>query len=230
MSLPARERRAAILGGMRFPALRSHGSARVWMLPTGPLQENAVLVAGAQNEGFLFDPGDDAARLLALVQETGVTVRAILLTHAHFDHIGAVQPLREALRVPVALHPGDLGLYRAGAQSAARWNLPFIQPADPDQAIAQGQSFTAGDLRLTARELPGHAPGHVVFVAEGFAVVGDTLFAGGIGRTDLPGGNHPQLIAGIERELLSLPDDTALYPGHGGATTVGRERRTNPFL
>lgn len=221
---------AGILSGMRSPAPRSHGAARVWTLPTGPLQENAVLVAGAQNEGFLIDPGDDAARLLTLIRETGITVRAILLTHAHFDHIGAVQPVREALGVPVALHPGDLPLYRAGAQSAARWNLPFVQPADPDQEIAQGQAFTAGDLSLTARELPGHAPGHVVFVGAGFVVAGDTLFAGGIGRTDLPGGNHPQLIAGIERELLSLPDETAVYPGHGAATTVGRERRSNPFL
>jgi len=212
-----------------------HGAARVWMLPTGPLQENAVLVAGAAGEGFLFDPGDDAERVLALVRESGVTVRGILLTHAHFDHIGAVQPVREALGVPVHLHPADLPLYRLGAASAARWNLPFVQPQPPEHEIAQGQTFTAGDLTLTARELPGHAPGHVVFVgrsgeAPGFVVAGDTLFQGGIGRTDLPGGNHPQLIAGIERELLSLPDDTAVYPGHGRATTVGAERRTNPFL
>ena len=212
-----------------------HGAVRVWTLPTGPLQENAVLVAGAADEGFLFDPGDDAARVLALVRDAGVTVHGILLTHAHFDHIGAVQPVREALGVPVWLHPADLPLYRLGAASAARWNLPFIQPEAPEHGIAQGQTFTAGDLTLTARELPGHAPGHVVFVgqtgeAPGFVVAGDTLFQGGIGRTDLPGGNHPQLIAGLGRELLSLPDETAVYPGHGPETTVGAERRMNPFL
>lgn len=209
---------------------RQHGAARVWSLPTGPLQENAVLVAGAENEGFLFDPGDDAGRILALVQGAGVTVRGILLTHAHFDHIGAVQPVREALGVPAWLHPADQPLYRLGAASAARWNLPFIQPADPEHEITQGQTFTAGDLTLTARELPGHAPGHVVFVGDGFVVAGDTLFQGSIGRTDLPGGNHTQLLGGIARELLTLPDDTAVYPGHGPATTVGAERRTNPFL
>lgn len=209
---------------------RQHGAVRVWVLPTGPLQENAVLVAGEQGEGFLFDPGDEAERVLALVRDMGVTVRGILLTHAHFDHIGAVQPVREALGVPVYLHPADLPLYRMGAASAARWNLPFIQPEAPEQGITQGQTFTAGDLTLTARELPGHAPGHVVFVGDGFVVAGDTLFQGSIGRTDLPGGNHPQLIAGIQRELLGLPDDTAVYPGHGPATTVGAERRTNPFL
>lgn len=209
-----------------------HGSARVWTLSTGPLQENAVLVAGQQNEGFLFDPGDEADKVLAWVRSSGVTVRGILLTHAHFDHIGAVQPLREALKVPVYLHPADLPIYQMGAASAARWNLPFIQPEAPDHSIAQGQTFTAGDLTLTAREVPGHAPGHVVFVDQdsGFVVAGDTLFRGGIGRTDLPGGNHAQLLAGIAQELLTLPDATTVYPGHGPATTTGFERRTNPFL
>ncbi|CAM3801240.1 MBL fold metallo-hydrolase [Deinococcus frigens] len=212
-----------------------HGPVRVWSLPTGPLQENAVLVAGAQGEGFLFDPGDDADRILALVRVAGVTVRGILLTHAHFDHIGAVQPVREALRVPVYLHPADLPIYRMGAASAGRWNLPFIQPDAPDHEITQNQTFAAGDLTLTARELPGHAPGHVVFLAgtdsgDGMVVAGDTLFQGGIGRTDLPGGSHPELMAGITRELLTLPDATAVYSGHGGATTIGAERRGNPFL
>lgn len=230
---PRRKARPATLGGMLQPF--QHGPVRVWSLPTGPLQENAVLVAGARGEGFLFDPGDDAERVLALVRDSGVTVRGILLTHAHFDHIGAVQPVREALRVPVWLHPADLPLYRVGAASAARWNLPFIQPDAPDHEIAQDQTFTAGDLTLTARELPGHAPGHVVFLAgtdgeEGVVVAGDTLFQGSIGRTDLPGGSHPELIAGIARELLTLPDATAVYPGHGAATTVGAERRSNPFL
>lgn len=209
---------------------RTHGKARLWNLATGPLQENAILVAGAQNEGFLIDPGDDAENLLALVAATGVTVRGILLTHGHFDHIGAVDAVRAALGVPVFLHPADLPLYRMGAASAGRWNLPFVQPADPDQTITQGQTFTAGDLTLTARELPGHAPGHVVFLGDGFVIAGDTLFAGGIGRTDLPGGNHPQLLEGLQRELLGLPEDTYVYPGHGGFTTIGREKRANAFL
>ena len=209
----------------------AHGQSRVAFLSTGPLQENAVLVWDAGSmEGFLFDPGDEAGRLLAWIQALGVRVRAILLTHAHFDHIGAVQPLREVLKVPVYLHERDMPLYQAGAQSAERWNLPFVQPAAPDFLIVQDQVFTVGELRLTARELPGHAPGHVIFVGEGFSVVGDTLFRGGIGRTDLPGGSHPQLISGIEQELLTLPDNTALYPGHGEQTTVSEEKQSNPFL
>lgn len=208
----------------------THGPLRVWSLPTGPIQENAVLIAGEQGQGFLIDPGDDAGRIAALVAGSGVTVTCILLTHAHFDHIGAVQPLREQLGVPVWLHPADRDLYALGAQSAARWNLPFTQPAPPDHDITDGQTFTAGDLTLTARHLPGHAPGHVVFVAPGVVIAGDTLFQGGIGRTDLPGGNHPQLLAGIRAQLLTLPDDTAVYPGHGPRTSVGHERRSNPFL
>ncbi|UBV42251.1 MBL fold metallo-hydrolase [Deinococcus taeanensis] len=208
----------------------THGPLRLWSVTTGPIQENALLIAGTDGQGFLIDPGDDAGRLLTLVRGTGVAVQGILLTHAHFDHIGAVQPLREALRVPVWLHPADLELYRAGAQSAARWNLPFTQPADPEHEITAGQTFTAGDLTLTARALPGHAPGHVVFTAPGLVIAGDTLFRGGIGRTDLPGGNHAQLLRGIREELLTLPGDTAVYPGHGPRTTVDFEARTNPYL
>ncbi|MFC4454351.1 MBL fold metallo-hydrolase [Deinococcus sonorensis] len=219
----------------RFPAPTSYGRLRVASLSTGPIQENAVLVWDEGGQGFLIDPGDDAERLLAWVREHGVQVQAILLTHAHFDHIGAVQPLREQLQVPVYLHPADRPLYQLGEASAARWNLPFVQPADPDHDIVQDQLFEAGTLRLRARELPGHAPGHVVFVAEaeqgsGFAVVGDTLFQGSIGRTDLPGGDHPLLIGGIRRELLGLPDDTVIYPGHGAPTRIGAERASNPFL
>ncbi|WP_424949905.1 MBL fold metallo-hydrolase [Deinococcus sp.] len=213
----------------------SHGDLHVSTFTNGPIQENAALVWGLEGLGFLIDPGDEAQRLLAWVTGLGVQVQAILLTHAHFDHIGAVQPLREALKVPVYLHPDGLELYRLGATSAARWNLPFVQPEAPDHDIVAGQTFTAGGLTLTARDLPGHAPGHVVFVAQvagqpGFAVVGDTLFQGGVGRTDLPGGDHDLLISGIRRELLSLPDDTTVYPGHGGPSTVGRERQGNPFL
>lgn len=212
------------------PSTFDHGTLHVSTLTTGPVQENAALVWGPERLGFLIDPGDEAGRILDWVAGLGVQVQAILLTHAHFDHIGAVQPVREALKVPVYLHPDGLDLYRLGAQSAARWNLPFVQPGVPEHGILAGQTFTAGSLTLTAHDLPGHAPGHVVFVGEGFAAVGDTLFQGSVGRTDLPGGDHEQLITGIRRELLRLPDDTVIYPGHGGPSTVGQERRSNPFL
>ena len=212
----------------------THGDLHVSTLTTGPVQENAVLVWGPDHQGCLIDPGDEPGRLLAWIGELGVQVQAILLTHAHFDHIGAVQPLREALGVPVYLHPEGLDLYTLGAESAARWNLPFVQPAAPEHPIAAGQRFEAGGLTLTARDLPGHAPGHVIFVADAgddtLAVVGDTLFQGSVGRTDLPGGDHELLLSGIRRELLSLPDAATVYPGHGGRSTVGRERQSNPYL
>ncbi|WP_261664443.1 MBL fold metallo-hydrolase [Deinococcus sp. Marseille-Q6407] len=214
-----------------LPQPAVHGEVRIWSLPTGPLQENCYLVAGAGGQGYLIDPGEDAARILALVEATGVQVQAILLTHGHFDHIGAVQAVREALKVPVYLHPEALDDYRSGQERAAQFGLRLAQPAAHDHDIAQDQLFEAeGGLRLMARDLPGHAQGHVVFVGDGFVLAGDTLFAGSIGRTDLPGGNHPQLLAGIQAELLTLDGETAVYPGHGPTTTVGRERQTNPFL
>lgn len=214
---------------MPYPHV-THGSIRLWPLVTGPLQENTYLVAGPENQGFLIDPGDDAETLLQLVRGSGVQVQAILLTHGHFDHIGAVQALREALEVPVYLHPEALADYQASEQLSARFGLPFTAPQPPDAAITQGQTFQAGSLTLTSRDLPGHARGHVVFVGDGFVLAGDTLFARGIGRSDLPGGHAGQLLAGIRAELLPLADCTAVYPGHGPATTVGDERLHNPFL
>ena len=212
------------------PTPTLHNEVRIWQLPTGPLQENCYLLADSEGNGFLVDPGDDAGRVLALVESVGAKVQAILLTHAHFDHIGAVQPVREALGAPVYLHPADLPIYERGAETARGYGLPFAQPAAPDHDIAQGQTFGAGDVVLAARELPGHAPGHVVFLGDGFVIAGDTLFAGGIGRTDLPGGNHPQLMSGIQGELMTLEDQIAVYSGHGPVTTIGRERQSNPFL
>ena len=212
----------------------SYGDVTVRRVVTGPVQENAVLLHDASGEGFLIDPGDDAPVLIRLVQEIGMRPSAVLLTHAHFDHVGAVQGVREAFGIPVYLHAGALEQYRFAAASAARWGLTVAQPSDPDGEIAQGQEFTAGRVRLRARELFGHAPGHVVFVdgrAEPeFVIAGDTLFQGSVGRTDLPGGNHAELIAGIQQELLTLPDAVRVHAGHGPDTTVGRERQFNPYL
>ncbi|WP_041230684.1 MBL fold metallo-hydrolase [Deinococcus peraridilitoris] len=209
---------------------QQHAHLSVRTLVTGPLQENALLVRDAAGQGFVVDPGDEGERLLREIEAFGLRPQAIVLTHAHFDHLGAVEQLRTTLGIPVLLHPADLEIYRSASQSAARWGMNVIQPADPDAFLTPGEVLQAGDVHLTVRELPGHAPGHVILKGTDFVLAGDTLFRGSIGRTDLPGGDHVQLIQGITRELLSLPDDTVVYPGHGGATTVGRERLHNPFL
>lgn len=202
-----------------------HGAAWVRCLATGPLNQNCLLVTDAAGMGLLIDPGSDAQQILRMVQGSGAAVQAMLLTHAHYDHIGAVQPLREELDVSVYLHPAELDNYVGAAALAQTFGVTNFQPpALPDKAIHQGQVFTAGAVTLTARELPGHSPGHVVWVGDGFVLAGDTLFAGAIAPTNLPGADRSQLIAGIVRELLSLPPDTVIYPGHGAPTTVGAER------
>lgn len=211
-----------------------YGSARLWCIPTGALQTNAYVLANKKGQAFIIDPGDEPERFTELFAREHLVPKAILLTHAHFDHIGAVEPLRgahEEATVPVFLHPADLPLYENAHQSAARYNLPFCRPSAPDGELANDQCWELeGDVRLRIRELPGHAPGHVVFVGDGFVLAGDTLFAGGIGRTDLPLGSHPQLLAGIARELLTLPPETVVYSGHGEPTTIAREKASNPFL
>lgn len=206
------------------------GSLTVERLVTGAVQENTYLIYGQDRQGFVVDPGADAGRILAAIENARMQPRAILLTHAHFDHIGAVEPLRRELGLSVYLDPRDLEIYRHGAVLAERWNLPFEQPADPDGPLTENQVWQAGDVQLTVRPLPGHAPGHVVLLAEGLVLAGDTLFAGSIGRTDLPGGDLELLLQGIRRELLSLPDRTWVLSGHGPQTTVGHERLNNSFL
>ena len=207
-----------------------HGGVTIEWIVTGPVQENVVLVYDDEKRGFLIDPGDEASKIMARLQALEFRPSAILVTHAHFDHVGAVQALRDTLEAPVLSHPDGLALYRAAASSAARFGLDITQPADPDGDLREGEVLTAGEVKLTVRALPGHAPGHVVFVGDGFVVAGDTLFRGSIGRTDLPGGDHALLLEGIERELFSLPDETHVYPGHGPFTTVGVEKRSNPYL
>ena len=201
----------------------------------GPLGENTYFLFDSSKTGFIFDSGDEAERLLSRIRELEFKPKAILLTHAHFDHIGAVEPLRLELGIPVFLHPLDLEIYRAGHSSAARYNLSFTQPKDPDTFLEPGQILEAGSIRLEVRFVPGHAPGHVVFVGKAtpnqhFLIAGDTLFRESIGRTDLPGGNLEQLLSGIRAQIFILPDDTKIFSGHGPETTVGFEKKHNPFL
>jgi len=196
----------------------------------GPLEENSWLVVDdVAREAVLVDPGDEADRLLKALDDSGATLIAIWLTHAHFDHVGAVAAIKRVHDVPVYLHPLDLPLFGFAAPSAARWGLSIEQPPPPDRTLAEGDTVRVGALAFSVMHAPGHAPGHVVFHGHGVALSGDCLFAGSIGRSDLPFCNPAHLAASLER-LAALPPDTVVHPGHGPSTTIGVELETNPFL
>ena len=203
---------------------------RIAAFPVGPFQENAYLLVdeGARRAVFV-DPGDESPRLLAALDKSGATLDAIWVTHGHMDHVGAIAAIRRVHPVPVFLHPGDLPLFRAAAVHGLAFGATIEQPADPDREFADGQQLTVGSLAFTVMHAPGHSPGHVVIHGEGVAFVGDCLFAGSVGRTDLPLSNGADLARTLER-IAALGDATVVYSGHGPATTIGRERAENPFL
>ena len=178
----------------------------------------------------MVDPGEQADRFLAALVERRLHLSAIWLTHAHIDHIAGVRAVKAATGAPVFLHPEDRPLYDSLVTQAAWFGLELEAPPPPDRALSHGQLVSVDGIGFEVRHLPGHSPGHVCFVGPGVVLGGDVLFEGSIGRTDLPGGNLEQLLAGIRRELLTLPDETVVHPGHGPSTTIGRERRLNAFL
>ena len=196
----------------------------------GPLEENCWLVIDdIAGEAVFVDPGDEADLLLDALEKSGARLTAIWLTHAHFDHVGAVAAIKRRHNVPVYLHPLDNTLYGFAESSAARWGLSLEQPPAPDRTLAEGDTVRVGSLAFTVMHAPGHAPGHVVFHGNGVALSGDCLFAGSIGRSDLPFCNPAHLAASLER-IAALPAATVVHPGHGPTTSVGVERETNPFL
>ncbi|HET8712874.1 MAG TPA: MBL fold metallo-hydrolase [Gemmatimonadales bacterium] len=205
---------------------------KIVTIPNGVFAENCYLIVDEEaKQCAVVDPGEEAGLILHKIAETGATPVGIWLTHAHLDHVVGVARVAQETGVPVWLHPGDRPLYDAVPQQAGAFGLapPAELPA-PNRDLAHGAGLGVGVLRFEVRHAPGHSPGSVCFVGHGVAFVGDVLFAGSIGRTDLPGGDFETLITSIERELLSLPDDTIVYSGHGPETTIGRERRANPFL
>jgi hydroxyacylglutathione hydrolase len=196
----------------------------------GPFQENSYLLSDpGSRRAVLVDPGDEPERILELVHADGARVEAIWLTHGHLDHIGAVQRLRVELRVPVLLHPADLVLYRRAAQQAALYGVPLDPPDDPDDELRDGQELAVGNVVFRVSHTPGHAPGHVVFVGTDLIVGGDLLFAGSIGRTDLPLSDPAAMEASLER-IAAFDPALRVYPGHGPPTSIGEELRSNPFL
>jgi len=210
---------------------------RVFTAAAPPFMKNGFVVScGDTREAVIIDPGDEVADLLSVVRDERLSVTMILLTHAHIDHITGVGRAKAAVKAPVWLHRDDLFLYEGAGDQGRMFGVP-VDPLPPvDRFYAPGQQLSFGGCVVDVLATPGHCPGGVCLAIGPASLptrelfVGDTLFAGSIGRTDLPGGDSDTLLRSIRDVLLRFPDDTRVYSGHGPATTIGRERRTNPFL
>lgn len=207
---------------------------RAAIVPVTPFQQNcAILWCTKTGKAAIVDPGGDVERILEGLKQSGVEPEKILLTHGHIDHAGGAAELAERLSIPiVGPHREDKWLLDSLPESGAQYGMAGVRPCSPDQWLAEGDKVNVGDVSFDVLHCPGHTPGHVVFVSRdlGFGVLGDVLFQGSVGRTDFPRGSHEQLISSIETKLLPLPDDFFFLCGHGPASTIGRERQSNPFL
>lgn len=204
------------------------------MYTVGPVAENAYLFRRTDDapRALLVDPGDEAERLITAVDESGAQVEAILLTHTHFDHVGAVAPLARHTGAPVYC-PEAEAFVLADIMKWVPWaGIGPFESYDADELLSGGERLELAGFSIDVLSTPGHSPGHLTYSIAGEQAIfsGDVLFEGSVGRTDLPGGHAPTLIASIAGLLESLPDATRVYPGHMGVTTLGRERATNPFL
>ena len=200
----------------------------------GLLQENCYILGCEETlRGVIIDPGDSARALLKEVDEMGLAIEMIINTHAHFDHVMAVNAVRAATGASFHLHRDDLPVLRSAPERVREWLGARVEPiVEPDQFLEHGQRIEFGEECLEVRFTPGHAPGHVVFVDHENRQIfaGDTLFRGSIGRYDLPLADGPTLLRSIHEQLFTLADEYVVYPGHGEATTIGAERESNPFV
>jgi hydroxyacylglutathione hydrolase len=206
---------------------------RAAIIPVTPFQQNCTLLWSEESRrGAVIDPGGDLDRIAEAVAETGMTAEKILLTHGHIDHAGGAAELKERLGVPIeGPHRADQPLLEHLAETGRAYGME-ARAVTPDRWLEEGDEVAVGELTFNILHCPGHSPGSVVFVnaADRFAIVGDVLFRGSVGRTDLPGGSHEALIDAIRTKLLPLGDDVAFICGHGPTSTIGEERASNPFL
>jgi len=197
----------------------------------GPLATNCYIVGTeSSQEGVIIDPADEAKVILKSVRDLALDIKFILLTHGHFDHIGALKEVKEAIGAEVAMHKDDAAHLQEYSLAGEQFGLSYPVPPAPDRLLQDGDSIDVGDLHFSVLHTPGHTPGGICILADGVVVSGDTLFNYGIGRYDLPGSSYSQLMDSIHTRLLTLPDDTIVCPGHGPSTTIGTERQGNPFL
>jgi hydroxyacylglutathione hydrolase len=202
-------------------------------LTVGPFQENCYIVGDeATGTGVIFDPGDEATRIALAVEQTHLEISKIIITHAHIDHVGAVTTLVDEYACPVLMHWEAEPMLRQLPSQALMMGLRFGKVPNVDGYIEDEEVVRVGDLSFAALYTPGHAPGHLAFYSadEGVVISGDALFAGSVGRVDLPGGSMEVLMRSINERLLALPDETVVLSGHGPETTIGEERAHNPFL
>ena len=204
------------------------------IVPVTPLQQNCTLIWCTKTmRGAFTDPGGDLDRLKQVAADNGVTIEKLLVTHGHIDHCGLTAVLARDLGVPIeGPHPDDKFWIDMNPAQGAAYGVPGAEAFTPDRWLHDGDQVTVGELVLDVYHCPGHTPGHVVFhhAPSQLAIVGDVLFQGSIGRTDFPMGDHEQLIDAIRSKLFALPDDMTVVPGHGPFTTIGDERRSNPFV
>ena len=203
------------------------------ILPVGPLQCNCSVIGDeSTREGMVIDPGDDIADILALIEKHNLKIKQIVITHAHIDHVGGAMKLRAATGAPILLNENDYALLKMMDVQASWIGVATPGKIEIDQTIGNADTLKAGSLMANVMHTPGHTEGSVClyFPAEKKLIAGDTLFAGSIGRTDLPGGSYEKILHSIHDRVLALPDETIVVPGHGPLTTIGEERESNPFL
>jgi hydroxyacylglutathione hydrolase len=202
-------------------------------LAVGPFAANCYIVGSSETkEGMIIDPGAEAKTILKAVQQTGLSISIIVITHAHIDHIGALREVQEKTDARFAIHEAEKGLFLSSPMRmlTSLGISPVKSPPRPDRLLKDGDLIDIDDLHFKVLYTPGHSSGGICLAGHGVVFSGDTLFNSGIGRTDFPGMSHERLIKSIREKLMVLPDETVVYPGHGPATTIGDERRGNPFL